>query len=91
LQEFIGTFNSLRFNNLGNTQVNFSKIVNLNHIEDLEGRLTVMVANLAPRKMKFGISQGMVLAAGNGESLYILSPDSGAQAGMKILKNKIFY
>ena len=52
--------------------------------EDLEGRLTVMVANLAPRKMKFGISQGMVLAAGNGESLYILSPDSGAQAGMKI-------
>jgi methionyl-tRNA synthetase len=37
-----------------------------------------------PRKMKFGISQGMVLAAGNGESLYILSPDSGAQVGMKV-------
>jgi methionyl-tRNA synthetase len=52
--------------------------------EDLEGRLTVMVANLAPRKMKFGISQGMVLAAGNGESLYILSPDSGAQAGTRL-------
>ena len=52
--------------------------------QDLEGRLTVMVANLAPRKMKFGISQGMVLAAGNGESLYILSPDSGAQVGMKV-------
>ncbi len=52
--------------------------------EDLEGRLTVMVANLAPRKMKFGLSEGMVLAAGDGKSLHILSPDSGAKAGMKI-------
>ncbi|SMN12731.1 Methionyl-tRNA synthetase [Bathymodiolus heckerae thiotrophic gill symbiont] len=52
--------------------------------EDLEGRLTVMVANLAPRKMKFGVSEGMVLAASDGKSLHILSPDSGAQAGMKI-------
>ncbi|SMN12144.1 Methionyl-tRNA synthetase [uncultured Candidatus Thioglobus sp.] len=52
--------------------------------EDLEGRLTVMIANLAPRKMKFGISEGMVLAAGDGKSLHLLSPDSGAQAGMKI-------
>ena len=52
--------------------------------EDLEGRLTVMVANLAPRKMKFGISEGMVLAAGDGKSLHILSPDSGAAPGMKI-------
>ena len=52
--------------------------------EDLEGRLTVMVANLAPRQMKFGLSEGMVLAAGDGKSLHILSPDSGAKAGMKI-------
>jgi methionyl-tRNA synthetase len=52
--------------------------------EDLEGRLTVMVANLAPRQMKFGLSEGMVLAAGNGKSLHILSPDSGATPGMKI-------
>jgi len=52
--------------------------------EDLEGRLTVMVANLAPRKMKFGLSEGMVLAAGDGKSLHILSPDSGAKLGMKI-------
>lgn len=52
--------------------------------EDLEGRLTVMVANLTPRKMKFGISEGMVLAAGDGKSLHILSPDSGAKIGMKI-------
>ena len=52
--------------------------------EDLEGRLTVMVANLTPRKMKFGLSEGMVLAAGDGKSLHILSPDSGAKPGMKI-------
>ncbi|TMH84730.1 MAG: methionine--tRNA ligase [Betaproteobacteria bacterium] len=51
----------------------------------LEGRLTVMVANLAPRKMKFGVSEGMVLAAsGDGPGLFLLSPDSGAQAGMKV-------
>ncbi len=51
----------------------------------LEGRLTVMVANLAPRKMKFGVSEGMVLAAsGEGPGLYLLSPDSGAQPGMKV-------
>jgi methionyl-tRNA synthetase len=51
----------------------------------LEGRLTVMVANLAPRKMKFGVSEGMVLAAsGEAPGLYLLAPDSGAQPGMKI-------
>jgi methionyl-tRNA synthetase len=51
----------------------------------LEGRLTVMVANLAPRKMKFGLSQGMVLAAsGDGPGIYLLSADSGARAGMKV-------
>jgi methionyl-tRNA synthetase len=51
----------------------------------LKGRLTVMVANLAPRKMKFGLSEGMVLA-GSGEApgLYLLSPDAGAQPGMKV-------
>jgi methionyl-tRNA synthetase len=51
----------------------------------LEGRLTVMVANLAPRKMKFGLSQGMVLAAsGDGPGIYLLGLDAGAQPGMKI-------
>ncbi|MEO1767866.1 methionine--tRNA ligase [Thiobacter aerophilum] len=51
----------------------------------LTGRLTVMVANLAPRKMKFGISEGMVLAAsGEGPGLYLISPDSGAQPGMRV-------
>ncbi|HAN56552.1 MAG TPA: methionine--tRNA ligase, partial [Betaproteobacteria bacterium] len=51
----------------------------------LIGRMTVMVANLAPRKMKFGVSEGMVLAAsGETPGLYILSPDDGAQAGMRV-------
>ncbi|MCM2309568.1 MAG: methionine--tRNA ligase [Sulfuritalea sp.] len=54
----------------------------------LVGRLTVMVANLAPRKMKFGMSEGMVLAAsdadGKSPGLFLLSPDSGAQPGMKV-------
>jgi len=53
--------------------------------QDLEGRLTVMVANLAPRKMRFGVSEGMVLAAGpGGEDLFILNPDDGARPGMKV-------
>ncbi|WJG10652.1 methionine--tRNA ligase [Aliiglaciecola sp. LCG003] len=53
--------------------------------EDLEGKLTVMVANLAPRKMRFGLSEGMVLAAGpGGEDLWILEPHEGAQPGMKV-------
>ncbi len=53
--------------------------------EQLKDRLTVMVANLAPRKMRFGVSQGMVLAAsGEGPGIFLLSPDSGAQPGMKV-------
>jgi len=53
--------------------------------EKLKGRMTVMVANLAPRKMKFGLSEGMVLAASGSEpGLFILSPDSGAQPGMQV-------
>lgn len=53
--------------------------------EQLRDRLTVVVANLAPRKMKFGISEGMVLAAGpGGKDIWLLSPDSGAQPGMKV-------
>ncbi|NIG17057.1 methionine--tRNA ligase, partial [Pantoea sp. Cy-640] len=51
----------------------------------LEGRLTVMVANLAPRKMRFGVSEGMVMAAGpGGKDIFLLSPDSGAQPGMAV-------
>lgn len=52
--------------------------------EQLVGRLTVVVANLAPRKMRFGISQGMVLAAGDGKGIHLLSPDNGAAPGMRV-------
>ena len=53
--------------------------------EDLEGKLTLVIANLAPRKMRFGISEGMVLAAGTGDKdIWILSPDKGAVAGMRV-------
>ena len=52
--------------------------------KELVGRLTVMVANLAPRKMRFGESQGMVLAAGDGGAIYLLSPESGAMPGMRV-------
>ncbi|MFO1370112.1 MAG: methionine--tRNA ligase [Marinagarivorans sp.] len=54
--------------------------------EELIGKHTVMVANLAPRKMKFGMSEGMVLAAGpGGKDLFILEPHPGAEAGMKVM------
>jgi methionyl-tRNA synthetase len=53
--------------------------------DKLEGRLAVLVANLAPRKMKFGVSEGMVLAAsGEGPGIFLVSPDSGAQPGMRV-------
>lgn len=53
--------------------------------EELEGRLTIMVANLAPRKMRFGLSEGMVLAAGpGGKDIFLLSPDAGALPGMAV-------
>ena len=53
--------------------------------EDLEGKLTVVIANLKPRKMRFGLSEGMVLAAGpGGKDIWILNPDEGAEAGMRI-------
>lgn len=69
----------------GETRNVFAGIKSAYSPEDLEGKLTVMVANLAPRKMKFGISEGMVLAAGpGGEDLWILEPHQGAQPGMRI-------
>ena len=53
--------------------------------EDLVGRLVICVANLAPRKMRFGLSEGMVCAAGaGGQEIFLLSPDSGAQPGMRV-------
>jgi methionyl-tRNA synthetase len=69
----------------GETRNVFSGIRHAYKPEDLVGRLTVMVANLKPRKMKFGISEGMVLAAGpGGKEIFILSPDSGAQPGQRV-------
>ena len=62
----------------------FSGIREFYKPEDLTGKLVVMVANLSPRKMRFGISNGMVLAAGNGEGVWVISPESGAKAGDKV-------
>jgi methionyl-tRNA synthetase len=51
----------------------------------LAGRLTVVVANLKPRKMRFGVSEGMVLAAaGDGEGIFLVAPDAGAEPGMRV-------
>lgn len=78
---------SLDLGQLGTRQV-FAGIKAAYDPATLVGRLTVMVANLAPRKMKFGMSEGMVLAASDPEGrttgLYLLSPDSGATPGMKV-------
>ena len=72
----------------GRTRNVFSGIKSAYKPSDLEGRLTVMIANLAPRKMRFGVSEGMVLAASDAADkslgLFLLSPDSGAQPGMRI-------
>jgi methionyl-tRNA synthetase len=69
----------------GETRNVFAGIKSAYAPEDLEGKLTIMVANLAPRKMRFGVSEGMVLAAGpGGKELYILEPHAGAKPGMKI-------
>ena len=71
---------------LGGEQRNvFAGIKSAYQPEQLVGKLTVMVANLAPRKMRFGLSEGMVLAAGPGGSdLFILNPDEGAEPGMRV-------
>ena len=69
---------------LGTRQV-FAGIKSAYDPAKLEGRLTVVVANLAPRKMKFGLSEGMVLAAsGDAPGLYLLAPDAGAEPGMRV-------
>lgn len=69
----------------GETRTVFAGIKSAYQPEDLEGKLTVMVANLAARKMRFGLSEGMVLAAGPGGSeLFVLNPDDGAKPGMRV-------
>ena len=69
----------------GETRNVFAGIKSAYTPESLQGKLTVMVANLAPRTMRFGVSEGMVLAAGPGGSeLFVLHPDDGAQPGMRV-------
>jgi methionyl-tRNA synthetase len=73
----------------GRTRNVFSGIASAYKPEDLVGKLTVMVANLAPRKMKFGVSEGMVLAASHADDkadkgIYVLEPWPGAQPGMRV-------
>ena len=72
----------------GKTRNVFSGIQSAYKPEDLEGRLIIMIANLAPRKMRFGVSEGMILSASDAEDkglgLFVLSPDSGAVPGMRI-------
>ena len=67
----------------------FSGIASAYRPEDLVGKLTVLVANLAPRKMKFGVSEGMVLAASHADEkaqpgIYVLNPWPGAQPGLRV-------
>jgi len=67
------------------TRTIFSGIKSAYRPEDLEGKLTLVIANLAPRKMRFGVSEGMVLAAGPGDKeIWLLSPDKGAVAGLRV-------
>jgi methionyl-tRNA synthetase len=69
----------------GDSKQVFAGIKSAYQPEQLVGKFTVMVANLAPRKMRFGVSEGMVLAAGpGGKDIWLLAPDTGASAGMKI-------
>ncbi len=69
----------------GETRTVFAGIKSAYDPKELEGRLTVMVANLAPRKMRFGTSEGMVLAAGpGGRDIFLLTPDAGAAPGMRV-------
>jgi len=69
----------------GETRTVFAGIKAAYPPEALKGRLTVMVANLAPRKMRFGLSEGMVLAAsGDGPGIFLIAPDAGATPGMRV-------
>jgi len=87
-EEVVGADKLIRLTlDVGDTQHRtvFAGIKSAYRPQDLVGRLTAVVANLAPRKMKFGLSEGMVLAAsGDAPGIFLLSPDSGAQPGMRI-------
>lgn len=70
----------------GESRQIFAGIKSAYQPEDLIGKLTVVVANLAPRKMRFGMSEGMIIAAGpGGKDIFILTPDNGAEPGMRVM------
>ena len=66
------------------TKTVFAGIKNTYEIEQLKGKMVVCVNNLKSLKMRFGTSEGMILAAGGDEGVFMLSPDSGAYAGMQV-------
>ena len=72
--------------NLGNGERTvFAGIRSAYEPDALTGRKVVVVANLKPRKMRFGVSEGMILAAGaGGDDIYLLGPDAGAEPGMQV-------
>ena len=68
-----------------NRRTVFAGIKGVYKPEDLVGRLVICAANLAPRKMKFGLSEGMIVAAGGGGGeIYLLAPDTGAKPGQRV-------
>jgi methionyl-tRNA synthetase len=75
----------LRLDIGGEERTVFAGIKSVYDPATLAGRMVIVVANLQPRKMRFGVSEGMVLAAGGGEGeIFLLSPDSGAEPGMRV-------
>ena len=74
----------LSVGDLGNRQV-FAGIKSAYNPSDLNGKLVILVSNLAPRQMKFGLSEGMVLASSDDKGgIYLISPDSGAEEGQRV-------
>ena len=74
---------NLDVGDLGKRQV-FAGIKKAYSPEDLKDKLVILVSNLEPRQMKFGISEGMVLASSDDEGIYLISPDSGAKPGLRV-------
>ena len=68
---------------LGERQV-FAGIKSAYNPDELNNKLVILVSNLEPRKMKFGVSEGMVLASSDDEGIYLISPDSGAKPGLRV-------
>jgi len=74
---------NLDVGDLGERQV-FAGIKKSYDPQDLKDKLVILVSNLEPRQMKFGLSEGMVLASSDNEGIYLISPDSGAKPGLRV-------